>query len=94
MDLCEMVKTRIRVKTSVFDDTEVRPLIDTCLKDLARVGIAADESDPLVMQAVVFYCKANFGFSDDQERYQKAYEALRDSMALSGEYGGDSDAFS
>lgn len=94
MDLCEMVKMRIRVKTSVFDDAEVQPLIDTCLKDLTRVGITAEQDDPLVIQAVVFYCKANFGFSDDQERYQKAYESLRDSMAMSGEYGGGSDAVS
>ena len=67
------------------------PLIEACLKDLARVGIAeSSEEDPLVVQAVVLYCKANFGFSDGQERYQAAYESLRDSMALSGDYGGGS----
>lgn len=94
MDLCEAVKVRLRIKTSAFDYAEVLPLIDTCLKDLKRVGIIAADDDPLVIQAVVFYCKANFGFSDDQERYQKAYESLRDSMAMSGEYGGGSDAVS
>ena len=92
MDLCDVVKVRLRIKTSAFDDAEVQPLINTCLKDLERVGIYVSRDDPLVIQAVVFYCKANFGFADDQERYQKAYEALRDSMALSGEYGGGSSA--
>lgn len=89
MDLCEMVKVRMRIKTAAFDDAEVLPLIGACLKELERVGVGTEIDDPLVIQAVVLYCKANFGFSDDQERYQKAYEALRDSMALSGDYGGD-----
>lgn len=88
--LCSIVKVRLRIKSAAFDDAEIRPLIEACLKDLARVGIAeASEEDPLVVQAVVLYCKANFGFSDGQERYQAAYESLRDSMALSGDYGGD-----
>lgn len=94
MDLCSAVKVRLRVKTTAFDDAEVQPLIDACLKDLARVGITTGEDDPLVVQSVVLYCKANFGFAGDQEQYQRAYEALRDSMALSGDYGGDSNAVS
>lgn len=89
MDLREMVKVRLRVKSTAFDDAEIQPLIDTCKADLTRVGIHPDESDPLVQQAVALYCKANFGYADDPkeaERFQKAYEGLRDSMSLSGDF--------
>ena len=94
MDLREEVKARLRLKSTAFDSAEVQPLIDACKADLARAGVATDESNPLMRQAVVLYCKANFGYSDDSERYQKAYEGLRDSMALSGDYGGGGGAVS
>lgn len=92
MTLVEEVKLRLRVKSTSFDGGEIQPLIDACKQDLKRVGINVDDTDPLVKQAIVFYCKANFGFSEDSERYRAAYNSLRDSMALSGEYGGAPDA--
>lgn len=88
MDLLEEVRTRLRIKARVFDQAELEPLISAAQADLARVGVKAGEADPLLRQAVVLYCKAYFGFAEDAERYRRAYEALRDSMALSGEYGG------
>lgn len=92
MDLLEMVRVRLRVKSAAFDEAEIQPLIDACRKDLARVGVTMGDSDPLVRQAVVFYCKASFGFEKDQWKYRTAYEALRDSMALSAGFGGGGDA--
>lgn len=92
MSLCDEMRARLRIKSQAFDVAEIQPLIDACKADLARVGITAGESEPLVKQAVAFYCKANFGFSEDSERYQRAYESLRDCMALSGDYGGGADA--
>lgn len=91
MDLRDEVKIRLRVKSTAFDEAEILPLIEACKEDLIRVGIAPDERHPLVRQAVVFYCKANFGFADDTreaERFQKAYENLRDAMSLSGDFSG------
>lgn len=94
MDLREMVKVRLRVMSAAFDEAEIQPLIEACMADLARVGVTAEESRPLIRQAVVFYCKAHFGFSKDAERYEKAYENLRDAMAQSGGYGGGGSAVS
>ena len=37
-------------------------------------------------KAVELYCKASFDFQGKGEQYQKSYEALRDSLSLSGEY--------
>lgn len=92
MELLNLIRTRLRVKSTAFDEAELEPLIAACRADLARVGVRTEETNPLAVQAVVLYCKGHFGFGDDSERYQRAYEALRDSMALSGEYGGGSDA--
>lgn len=91
MDLREEVKVRLRVKSAAFDEAEIQPLIDACKADLARVGVVFGENNPLAQQAVVLYCKANFGYAEDPkeaERFQKAYESLRDSMALSGDFSG------
>lgn len=81
-----MVRTRLRIKSAAFDEAELGPLIQAAMRDLRRVGVHTPEDDPLVAQAVVLYCKANFGFEQDGARFQQAYEALRDSMALSGDY--------
>ena len=90
MTLLEEVRARLRLKSTTFDDLEIEPLIFACISDLARVGIIATEEtdDPLIRQAVVLYCKANFGYSDAAEAFQQAYEGLRDAIALSG-IGGD-----
>ena len=48
-----------------------------------RVGT---RNDALYYQAMVLYCKANFGYDENTERFQTAFEKLRDSMALSGDY--------
>lgn len=81
-----MVRVRLRIKSNAFDEGELGPLIQAALRDLRRVGVRTPEGDPLVVQAVVLYCKANFGFDQTGPRFQAAYEALRDSMALSGDY--------
>lgn len=91
MDLRDEIKVRLRIKSTAFDEAEILPLIEACKGDLTRVGVTPDENNPLVRQAVALYCKANFGFADDTkeaERFQKAYEGLRDSMSLSGDFSG------
>lgn len=95
MTLLEEVKISLRIKAAAFDEGEIAPLIDACKIDLRLSGVnKLDEEDPLVRQAAKLYAKANFGFSEDSEKFQRAYEALKNSMALSGEYGGGGDAVS
>lgn len=88
MTLREQVKAALRLKTTAFDESEIDPIISACKKDLSVGGVVRiTDTDPLVSRAVVLYAKANFGFLDDSEKYGKAYEALKASMSLSGEYG-------
>lgn len=49
-------------------------------------GVHGDETDPMYYQAIVLYCKAHYGYDEDSERFEKAYNSLRDSMYLSGNY--------
>lgn len=89
------VKAALRIKTASFDD-EVQWLIDACFADLRLVGIIIPDQpsagvlpsagDPLILRAVILYAKAHFGFSDDSEKYQKAYDYLKCALSLAGDY--------
>lgn len=93
MKLLEEIKTALRIKAAVFDEGELLPLIEACKIDLGLSGVKQiTEDDALVRQAVKLYVKANFGFSEDSEKFARAYEALKNSMALSGDYGGGAGA--
>lgn len=93
MELLDEVKTALRIRSTAFDETELMPLIKACMADLGLAGVEKIEaSDMLVRRAVVLYVKANFGFAEDSEKYARAYAALRNSMALSCEYGGSGNA--
>lgn len=85
----EETKRNIRAKSSEADQ-EVKGLIEACLKDLEIASVyVTDAEDPLVKQAVKLYCKGNYGYDDDTERFREAYAALKDAMALCGDYGRD-----
>lgn len=84
--MLEQVKNALRVKAEAFDD-EINGLIAACLADLRLVGIQVQEdSDPLIIRAVILYAKANFGYFEDSEKYREAYSYLRGSLSLAGDY--------
>ena len=67
-ELLHTAKIRIR-KTAADDlDSDVSRLIDAALEDLKRVGVdpswTESPSDPLIVEAVLSYVKANFSISD------------------------------
>lgn len=69
----------LRMTTHVFDD-EIVDLIDAAKADLLTAGVVLnDENEPLVRQAIKFYCRANFQNGDSKERelYDKRYQALK-----------------
>lgn len=84
-DIVEKIKNRIRAKSETANE-EVKDLINACKKELEMKGIHGDETDPIYYQAIVLYCKAHYGYDEDSERFEKAYNSLRDSMYLSGNY--------
>ena len=51
-------------------------------------GIAAcrEPEDKLIQKACELYCKWQFDFDGKGERFERAYEGLRDFLSLGGEY--------
>ena len=89
MALLDEVKTNIRQSSTIFDTNEISPLILACKKDLEIAGIHPTrilDTDPLIKRAVILYCKAYFGFSEQMERYQNAYEFQKKSLACAEDY--------
>lgn len=90
MDITENTKEKlmkfVRVKSSVALD-EIEDLAEACVRDLEIAGVYCnDDSDALYLQALRLYCKAHYGYDKDTEKFRAAYAALKDSMALSGDY--------
>lgn len=85
-DFLMELKRTLRVATSSAEG-EIEDLVYAAIQDMKITGVIyKGELDPLSRQAVKLYCKGNYGYDENAEHFQKAYEALRDSMALSGEY--------
>lgn len=95
--MLDKVKNALRIKTNAFDD-EVQGLIDACKADLRLVGVTVPADvppgegeqplpgDPLIIRAILLYAKANFGYSEDSEKYRAAYDYLKCSLSLAGDY--------
>ena len=85
--MLEKVKLSLRIKHFKLDD-EINDLIEACKIDLSMAGVRKiDETDPIIVRAVIIYCKANFGLDNsDSEKYQKAYDLLKQSLSLCGDY--------
>lgn len=79
--MLEAVKLALRIKTKAFDP-ELSALIDTAVAEIRAAGVEISAVDPRQNQAVILYCKANFGDIEHAERFQQAFERLRTAMAL------------
>jgi hypothetical protein len=79
-----MRATRTKSQTA---KSELITLASACIKDLEIAGIyVTDTEEALSRQAIRLYCKANYGYDKDIEKFGAAYAALKDAMALSGDY--------
>ena len=78
---------RLKKRVGTRNDEEINELAMSCVRELENTGVYGNPAtDALYYQAMVLYCKANFGYDENTERFQTAFEKLRDSMALSGDY--------
>lgn len=81
--LLKKVKTCLRITTDIFDEEELLPLMDSAYEDLKGAGVDLEDKDSenLIEQAVIFFCRAYFGTSPNGS-WVRHYKALRDSIAL------------
>lgn len=85
-ELVPLVKSWLRISAASVD-AEMEQTIDACVLDLKNAGaVTVLLSDTLIQQAVKLYCKAQFGFDKDAEKFGAAYEHLKAALALSGDY--------
>lgn len=84
--LTESVKKALRISSNDFDD-DINDLIRAAKADMQMSGITVlTDNNPLVAQAIKLYCKAHFGDNDSNNKFLNAYQALKISMSLAGEF--------
>lgn len=84
--MLEKVKLALRITTAAFD-SEIEDLISAALADLGTAGVEdADETDPLIIRAVITYCKANFGEPDEYDRLKSAYDEQKAQLQMATGY--------
>ena len=86
--LIQKAKAYVRVRTNdAWVTEEIKDLVYACKQDLELAGVSVfHPEDPLIIRAVNLYCRANFGDMAGKEAYQRAYELLKNSLALAGDY--------
>lgn len=85
--MLEKVKLALRIKHTGLDE-EITDLIKSAKSDLNISGVKnIIETDPLIIRAVIAYCKAEFDV-ENSDRYKLSYNSLKEHLALCGEYNG------
>ena len=85
-DLLAKVKVALRIVTNDFDG-ELTDLISAALLDMNLAGVSETElTDPLIIRAVITYCKANFGEPDQYDRLKKSYDEQKAQMGMATGY--------
>lgn len=86
--LIKAIKDSMRMSTaSAIIEDDIRGCIEACFKDLQLAGVEKiDETDALIIRAVQLFTKADFNYNNLADKYRQSYDALKMSLALSGEY--------
>lgn len=86
--MLEAVKLAMRIVTTAYDN-EITRLISAACADLGIVGVTAESTttDPLLVQAIVTYCRLNFGTPDDYDRLKRSYDEQKAQLQTASGYG-------
>ena len=84
------VKTALRITADAYD-YELTDLIYAALTDLGVAGVSINvletEGMPsLVRQAVITYCKMNFGLPEDYDKLKRSYDEQKAQMSTATGY--------
>lgn len=87
--MLDKVKMALRIKTDAFDN-ELNSLISAGLIDLGFGGamneVLTTDADPVVTQAVITYCKMNFGLPEDYDRLKRSYDEQKAQLGTATGY--------
>lgn len=86
--LTEKMRAALRISSTSEEITEeINDCIAACKADLANDGVKRiDEKDGLIIRAVTLYCKAEFGYNNNAEKFRNSYDALKMRLSMSNEY--------
>lgn len=86
--MLEKVKLALRVTTTTFD-SELTDLMSAACSDLGIVGVTATTSttDPLLIRAIITYCKLHFGEPDEYDRLKASYDEQKAQLITATGYG-------
>lgn len=87
--MLELVKMALRITTDAFDD-ELTQLISSAVIDLGFGGmvdtITIQNADSVVKQAIITYCKMNFGLPEDYDRLKRSYDEQKAQLGTATNY--------
>ena len=86
--MLDKVKTALRITTNKLDE-EISDLIEAAKKDLGIVADKIDDKDPLTRQAIITYCRLNFGSPDDFDRLRESYWEQKAQLRANPNYKDD-----
>lgn len=86
--ILDAVKEAMRIKTPVYDASIAR-LIGACIRDIGIVGVEFDATteDELLIEAVITYCRMNFGTPSDYDRLKASYDEQKAQLISCTGYG-------
>ena len=91
--MLEKIKTSLRIDGDDHDD-ELLDLIQAAKREIVEAGASETkviDTDELIIRACTLYCKANFGYDDEKERFAQLFERLLVKLALLSSYKDDAD---
>lgn len=86
--MLDKVKLALRVTTNDFN-SEINDLINAACGDLGIVGVPADSAttDPLLIRAIITYCRLHFGQPEDYDRLKASYDEQKAQLITCTGYG-------
>lgn len=84
--MIDKVKLALRLTTDAFD-AEISDLIAAALADLGLVGVITPDGDPLIVRAVVTYCRSHFGSPADYDKIKASYDEQKAQLMTASGYG-------
>lgn len=84
--MLDKVKLALRISTDAFD-SELTDLINAAYDDLGIAGVINTESEtPLIIRAVITYCRCNFGQPDEYDRLKSSYDEQKAQLSMTSDY--------
>lgn len=86
MAILAKVKMALRITTNAFDD-ELTDLISAALEDMGIAGVVIDDNtDAIIVRAVITYCKMSFGLPEDYDKLKKSYDEQKAQLSNASGY--------